>query len=91
MIAQQTPQMMETPLSDRERLDDPGPDGVVDAVHECRERASVAITSQAAFDEAMKQTLTTCGRGITSSYKLVSSALERTAKCRVCFKGRRAP
>ena len=60
-------------------------------VHECRDKVMFAIDTQQIFQEVMKGTLTKCGRVINESYKLVNVSFDWTAKCRVCFKGRRAP
>ena len=60
-------------------------------IHQCRSDTYVSINEQSSFDEVMNGTLTSCARVITSSYKLVFGPYDWTAKCRVCFKGRRAP
>ena len=60
-------------------------------VHECRSEMHVRLDDQEAFKAIMVGTATSCGRITTDSYKLVSGPCDWTAKCRVCFKGRRAP
>ena len=60
-------------------------------VHECRDRTPAVLSTQDIFLEAMKGTLTVCGRVITPTYKVVSGSFDWTAKCRVCFRGRREP
>jgi hypothetical protein len=60
-------------------------------IHECRNDTHVSICDQSSFDEVMIGALTSCGRVMTSSYKLVLGPYDWTAKCRICFKGRRAP
>ena len=60
-------------------------------VHECHDKVAGQLTNQDAFMQTMKDTLTTCGCVITSSYKVINGDFDWTAKCRVCFKGRRAP
>ena len=60
-------------------------------VHECRDRTPAVLSTQDNFLEAMKGTLTVCGRVITPTYKVVNGSFDWTAKCRVCFRGRRDP
>lgn len=60
-------------------------------VHECRNNMDVSICDQSSFDKVMMGTLTGCGRVITDSYKFMQGPYDWTAKCRICFKGRRAP
>ena len=60
-------------------------------IHECRNDAHVSICDQSSYDEVMIGALTSCGRVMTSSYKLVLGPYDWTAKSRICFKGRRAP
>lgn len=60
-------------------------------IHECRDEVDALFGDQDAFQAFMKDKLTRCGRVITGSYQMVMGPCDWTAKCRVCFKGRRAP
>ena len=60
-------------------------------VHECRDKSCVAFTCQDDFMKSMEGRLTLCGRMVTKNYGLICGAFDWTAKCRVCFKGRRDP
>ena len=60
-------------------------------VHECRHETPARLDDSETFKEVMTGTLTSCGKVITASYQLVAGSCDWTAKCRVCFKGRRAP
>ena len=39
----------------------------------------------------MQQNFTACGRSTSSNYSVVHEIADWTAKCRVCFKGKRGP
>lgn len=43
------------------------------------------------FKVHMVGKLTKCGKVVTAHYNLLEVATDWTAKCRVCFSGRRAP
>ena len=60
-------------------------------VHKCRNEVSFHVGDQQVFDEVFGGSLTCCGRDITKSYHLVVGPCDWTAKCRICFKGKRAP
>ena len=60
-------------------------------IHECRNSSDMQICEQSYFEELMLGSLTSCGRELTQTYKLVLGPYDWTAKCRICFKGRRAP
>ncbi|CAL1131406.1 unnamed protein product [Cladocopium goreaui] len=60
-------------------------------IHECRNSGDMQICEQSYFEELMLGSLTSCGRELTKTYKLVLGPYDWTAKCRICFKGRRAP
>lgn len=60
-------------------------------VHECRNRTSFVLGCQDDFLAAMEGETTKCGRMITKQFALVCGSFDWTAKCRVCFKGRRDP
>ena len=60
-------------------------------IHECRNISDMQICEQSHFEELMLGSLTSCGRELTKTYKLVLGPYDWTAKCRICFKGRRAP
>ena len=58
-------------------------------IHECRDRPDVMPPSNQAFHEIMDDSVTMCGRTVGSGFALVLGHFDWTAKCRVCFKGRR--
>ena len=60
-------------------------------IHECRDRPDVMPPSNQAFHEIMDDSVTMCGRTVGSGFALVLGHFDWTAKCRVCFKGRRNP
>ena len=60
-------------------------------VHECRDKSPVVFGNQDDFLAAMEGELTKCGRMVTKQFALVTGNFDWTAKCRVCFKGRRDP
>ena len=60
-------------------------------IHEIRGVSVPAGDGNAGLDEALKGKLTLCGHVVTGNYVRIQGGFEWTAKCRVCFKGRRAP
>ena len=60
-------------------------------VHECRNRVPNPLSSQEDFEKLMTGSVTMCGRMISKSFMFVNGHFDWTAKCRVCFKGRRDP
>ena len=60
-------------------------------VHECRDRTPVELFDEKAFHDQFDDSVTLCGRTVTKYFSLVQMPFDWTAKCRVCFKGRRAP
>jgi len=60
-------------------------------VHKCRNEVSFHVGDQQMFGEVFGGSLTCCGRDITKSYHLVVGPCDWTSKCRICFKGKRAP
>ena len=60
-------------------------------IHECKDRVSAPPQDQAAFQEVFNNAVTMCGRMINRQFALTQGPFDWTAKCRVCFKGRRAP
>lgn len=60
-------------------------------VHKCRNEVSIHVGDQQMFGEVFGGSLTCCGRDITKSYHSVVGPCDWTSKCRICFKGKRAP
>ena len=60
-------------------------------VHEACNDSGNPIEDNAAFEEALLGKLTKCGHVITASYQIAMLPIDWTAKCRVCYKGRRQP
>jgi hypothetical protein len=56
-------------------------------IHECRNDTHVSICDQSSFDEVMIGALTSCGRVMTSSYKLVFGPLRLDCKVQNLFQG----
>jgi hypothetical protein len=60
-------------------------------IHECRGDYAAAVDGPEAFTACVVGKLTKCGKMVTSNYQLPNTQIDWTAKCRICFKGRRAP
>ena len=60
-------------------------------VHEARNSELTEDDVAKADIDSIKGCLTMCGRIVTGNYMVLCGSFDWTAKCRVCFKGRRKP
>ena len=60
-------------------------------IHEANADPQDIAESKESTMHFLKGKLTKCGHVITGNYQVVSTSVDWTAKCRVCYKGRRAP
>ena len=60
-------------------------------VHEVRKSELTKDAVVEAEIDSVKGCLTLCGHVVTGNYMVLCGSFDWTAKCRVCFKGRRNP
>ena len=60
-------------------------------VHEVRDGGLVKANAEQLDIDLVKGELTLCGHIVTGNYVVLQGRFDWTAKCRVCFKGRRGP
>ena len=60
-------------------------------MHEVRDGGLVKANAEQLDIDLVKGELTLCGHIVTGNYVVLQGRFDWTAKCRVCFKGRRGP